>query len=91
MVNTNALNYDSLESFIIDQLIALEYDLRNEDDDHAFARLRNLESLHSAEDSEDWDLFDSFLPIVQINLEDRPALQKYIRHLMKLFPRKQNS
>lgn len=91
MVNNNPNKYDSLEAFIIDQLIALEYDLRNEDDDHAFARLRNLESLHTAGDSEEWDLFDTFLPIVQINLEDRPVLQKYIRHLMKLFPGKRIS
>ncbi len=86
MVNNNPKKYDSLEAFIIDQLIALEYDLRNEKDDQALARLRQLESLHSLDDSEEWHLFDVFLPIIHMDLENRPTLQEYIHHLINLFP-----
>lgn len=85
VVNNDPHHYESLDTFIIDQLIALEYDLRNGEYDHAMTRLRTLESLHNSEDSEAWHLFDSLLPLLQLDVGPKPAFQKYITHLMTAF------
>lgn len=75
-------HYQDIHLYLIDQLIALEYDLRKNRDEKVVSRLTKLQNLHKGESHFDWDIFDSFIPIFFHDIQDN---RKLVTVMEKLF------
>lgn len=62
-------HYQTYYLYLIDQLIALEYDLRKDRHSKVTDRIKKLEAMRIEKDDFEWEIFDSFMPLFMNDLE----------------------